>query len=77
MKEKMTQTKAIENHLFKYKKISSKEAFKKYGVTRLSGLIFNLRKKYTITTEYKTIKNRYGNTTNYAVYTLVKGSKEV
>lgn len=76
MKEKMTQTKAIENHLLKYKKISSYTAFKRYGVTRLSGLIFNLRKKYTITTEYKTTKNRFGNNTNYAVYTLVKGSKE-
>lgn len=72
----MTQTKAIENHLLKYKKISSYVAFKKYGVTRLSGLIFNLRKKYVIATEYRTIKNKFGNKTTYAVYTLVKGSKE-
>ena len=69
----MTQFEIIKNHLEKYKTITSMEAFQKYGITRLSATIFNLRAEGNrIVTEYQTSKNRYGERTTYAVYRLVK-----
>lgn len=66
-------------HLRKYKTITSYEAIKKYGATRLSGIIFILRDKgFGIETKMIQGKNRYGHVTNYAVYHLVKDlEKEV
>ena len=69
----MTQFEIIKNHLEKYHTITSMEAFKRYGITRLSATIFNLRAEGNrIVTEYQTSKNRYGEKTTYAVYRLVK-----
>lgn len=66
----MTQLEVIENHLLRYKVITSWVAFETYGITRLSGIIYNLRKKYDIESENKTTKNRYGNKVTYCVYRL-------
>lgn len=64
-------------HLRKYKTITSYEAIRKYGATRLSGIIFILRDKgFGIETEMIQGKNRYGHATNYAVYHLVKDLEE-
>lgn len=69
----MTQFEQIKEHLEKYKTITSMEAFQKYGITRLSATIFNLRAVgYVIDTERVNSKNRYGERTNYAIYRLVK-----
>ena len=63
----------VENHLMKYREITSKEAFSKYGITRLSGIIYYLRLKgYPIETEIKECTNRYGNTVRYGVYRIPK-----
>ena len=63
----------VENHLMKYREISSKEAFSKYGVTRLSAIIYFLRLKgYPIDTEIREGVNRYGNKVRYGVYKLPK-----
>lgn len=64
-------------HLRKYKTITSLEAIKRYGATRLSGIIYILRDKgFGIETEMVETKNRYGHTTRIAVYHLVKDLDE-
>lgn len=63
----------IIKHLKKYGSISSKTAFERYGITRLSDIIFKLRGKgYVIVTIPKTTKNRYQHRTDYALYKLKK-----
>ena len=64
-------------HLRKYKSITSYEAIKKYGATRLSEIIFILREKgFDIETEMTQGKNRYGHISNYAIYHLIKDIEE-
>ena len=77
-KNKKSQVSDIIAHLRKYKKITSLEAIKLYGSTRLSGVIFQLKKRgFVISTEIAFIKNRYGNLTHYAIYHLEKDVEEV
>ena len=65
-------------HLRKYKTITSYEAIKKYGATRLSGIIYILRERgFGIETEMIQGKNRYDHMTNYAIYNLTKDIEEV
>ena len=72
MNEK-SQSSEVINHLRKYKKITSLEAIKLFGATRLSGIIYYLRNKgFGIETEIAYAKNRYGHLTKYAIYKLVK-----
>lgn len=63
-----TQEKQIERHLKQYGSITSWEAFEKYGITRLSARIYNLRKYHNILAKQMTTTNRYGNTVNYVRY---------
>ncbi len=68
---KQTQYHTVLKHLRYYKTISTWEAFQEYGITRLSAIIFNLRRDgYNIGSETKTTTTRLGNRTSYAVYTL-------
>ena len=46
----MNKSRAVEEHLKKHGSITSWEAIQKYRATRLSAIIFNLRKKYDIDT---------------------------
>jgi len=47
------------------------EAYERYGITRLSAVIFCLRDDgYDIKTTMKAVKNRYGDTCHVAYYTL-------
>ena len=56
-------------HLKTYGHITSWEAIQEYGATRLSSIIFNLRKRgYDIETEENMAKDRYGNTCRFADY---------
>lgn len=72
-----SQINAIINHLRKYKTITSQEAFKLYGATRLSGVIFQLKEKgFGIRTEIGSVTNRFGNKTRYAIYHLEKDLEE-
>lgn len=68
----MTQYELVLNHLQENKKgITSMEAFKKYGITRLSGTIYNLKHDgYNIRTTSETKKNRYGQSCTFARYVL-------
>lgn len=66
---KMNQHSAVLNHLQTEGNITSIEAIEYYGATRLSAIIFDLRKKgYDIETKMLTGYTRYGDTCNYAKY---------
>lgn len=68
---KTTQKTKVLEHLNKHHHITSLQAINLYGATRLSDIIFKLRKEgYDIITEQITTVNRYGNVTNYAKYVV-------
>ena len=67
----MTQRQAVLEHLQTHGSITSLEAIQLYGATRLSDIIFNLRKRgYQIITEPFTVKTRFGGTARPAKYIL-------
>lgn len=68
-----SQREQILKHLQNHKNgITPMIAFERYGITRLSGRIFELRKQgYEIITDNVTEKNRYGHPMTYARYRLV------
>lgn len=68
----INKTKAIMLHLLEFKTITSWEAIKEYGATRLSAIIFVLRHKYNmnIVTEMVEFTDRFGNKSNFAKYVL-------
>ena len=68
----MNKTKAVMLHLQENGSITSWEAIKEYGATRLSAIIYNLRYHYgmDIRTEYVDFTDRYGNKTSYGKYIL-------
>lgn len=77
MSKEKSQISEVIAHLRKHKSITSYEAIKKYGATRLSGIIFILRERgFGIETEMTQGKNRYGHVTSYAIYHLVKDLEE-
>jgi len=68
-----TQTNEVLKHLKKHRSITSLEAINKFGATRLSSIIFRLRKRgYDIRTVMCNTKTRYGADAAYAKYTYVK-----
>lgn len=74
MQERMTKTKAVLLHLQEHGNITSWEAIKEYGATRLSAIIFQLRHKYgcNIASEPVEFTDRYGNKAQYAKYIYKK-----
>lgn len=71
----MTQKELIKKHLEENKDgITSMEAINKYGATRLSGIIWNLKHKdnLNIVSELENVKTKYG-TTTIARYKLIEG----
>jgi hypothetical protein len=60
------------NYLRTYKKgISSIQAFEMFGATRISAIIYNLRRYgYNIESVWKESKNRYGDKVRYVQYIL-------
>lgn len=77
MTKKKSQTSEIIHHLRKYKSITSMEAIKRYGATRLSGIIYVLKERgFGIETELVEVKNRYGHITRIAVYHFIKDIQE-
>tara|TARA_R100000458_G_C8274809_1_gene249784 strand:- start:896 stop:1117 length:222 start_codon:yes stop_codon:yes gene_type:complete len=65
------QKEAVLYHLQQFQTITSLEAIKDYGATRLSGIIFQLRKDgYNIESLPFVRKNRFGNTVTLAKYFL-------
>ncbi len=77
MSKNKSQISDVIHHLRKYKSITSMEAIKRYGATRLSGIIYVLKERgFGIETELREIKNRYGHITRIAVYHLIKDLEE-
>lgn len=66
----MTQTTRVLNYMQQYGSITSLEAFRDLGITRLSGVIFDLGKDYNIASKTEKSKNRYGESTSYSRYYL-------
>lgn len=67
------QTDAVLWHLQNKGNITSWEAIKDYGATRLSSIIFNLRHRgYTIDSVPLKLTNRFGKTTTIAKYTYIQ-----
>ncbi len=67
----MTHKERILTHLQDFGSITSWEAIKEYGCTRLSAYIYLLRKEgYIIENEMVTSKNRYGDEVHYAKYKI-------
>ena len=67
-----TQREAILWHLQNYGNITSWEAIKEYGATRLSSIIFNLRSEgLDIVSEDLQVQTRFGRNVNVAKYILI------
>lgn len=67
----MTQREAILKVLKSGDTISSMEAFAEFGITRLSAIIFDLRKRgYDITSTDEKTTNRFGGTVVFSRYKL-------
>ena len=74
---KMNKTKAVEWHLIEKGSITSLEAIKEYGATRLSAIIFNLRQRgWIINNERIDFVDRYGNKSHYVNYVLESAVEE-
>lgn len=67
-----TKTADILAYLQTGKPLSSLDAFRKFGATRLSAVIYQLRKVYNIESIPRTGKDRYGNNVHYVDYLLVQ-----
>lgn len=66
--KRVTKTQKVLNHLQKYGSITSWEAIDNYGATRLSAIIYNLRKHYNIESLDRTGTDRYGNEATFTKY---------
>lgn len=67
----MTKKEKVKRHLLKHGSITSWEAIMKYNATRLSDIIFCLRKEgYDIETVYKSRINEEGEKIPYGVYKI-------
>jgi hypothetical protein len=70
-----TKTNQVKKHLLKKRSITSWDAITLYQATRLSAIIFNLRKSgWDIVTNNVTIKDKNGNPCTYAKYVLISHS---
>ena len=73
-----SQSDAILSHLKTYGSITSYEAIKEYGATRLSAIIFNHRKEgYDIDSMPLTKKTRFGRNTTIAKYIYTAPPQEL
>ena len=72
MSEKKNKTQVVLEHLKNYGTITSLEAIDKYGATRLSDIIYRLRKQgYNIETVDLPFTDRFGTKSHYGKYILV------
>jgi hypothetical protein len=69
----VTKTNQVKSHLIKNGHITSWEAITLYGATRLSAIIFILRRRgMNIDSQSKLTKDRNGNTCNFVKYVLIQ-----
>ncbi len=75
--KRTTHADRIEQYLRDRGSITSWEAIREFGITRLSAVIYDLRYKRNldIETRYETMKNRYGDSVSFARY-VYKGVME-
>ena len=74
----MTQEQRVLEYLKDFGSITSWEAIKEFGATRLSAIIYNLRNKgYNITSRFSSAKNRYGDKVQFAIYELKENRYEL
>ena len=77
MVNRISLTDRVLAHLWDYGEITSWEAIKMFGATRLSAIIFNLRKRgFNIENEWEHTTNRYGDEVRFVKYKLIKGNKD-
>ena len=71
---KMNKTKAVKLHLEEFGSITSWEAIKEYGATRLSAIIHNLRHNYDmkIQSVYIEFIDRYETKSSYVKYIYIE-----
>ena len=71
---KTTKTAQIRQYLEDGNKITSMEAFQKFGATRLSAIIFELRHRHCLDIGSNTLEciDRFGNVNQFFEYFLVK-----
>ena len=73
----MSQCNRVLQHLQAYGSITPLEAMQEYGIMRLGARIYDLRKMgYSIDRIIETGKNRYGESTSYARYSLNEKEKD-
>ena len=66
-----TQKERVLNYMKRFGSISTWEAFRDLGITRVGARVFELKEDgYEIETGFETGKNRYGKTVRWANYTL-------
>lgn len=71
MRNGLTQKDMIYRHMKDFGSITSWEAFQDYGVTRLSAVIFELKRNgIDIDVNRRSHINRYGDKVNFAEYSL-------
>lgn len=69
----MTQKNMVLAHFNENGTITSMQAIREYGITRLSSIIFDLREEgYNIETEIIEVLNRFGKKCHVAQYRLVE-----
>jgi hypothetical protein len=67
-----TKSSQVKKHLENKGSIDSWTAINLYGATRLSAIIFNLRRAgHNIVSQPATIKDRNGNLCNFVIYKLI------
>lgn len=60
------------DHFRRFRAITTLDAFEMYGMTRLSAVIYNLKKEnYRFDEEWVEVENRYGNKIKVKAYILV------
>lgn len=73
-------TAKVKNHLIRYGSITQMEANKLYGITRLSDVIYKLKRKYPDmvieTVNYYNGKDRFGQSLQYGRYFLKEIQEE-
>lgn len=71
--ERVTQKRRVLEHLIDKGNITSWEAIKEYGCTRLADVVFKLKDEHSIVTEMVDNINRFGDKVRYAKYIYIGG----
>lgn len=73
----MTQEELVLQYIKDFGSISTLEAFKDLGITRLSAKIFNLRRDYNVRDVWDEVVNRYGKKVKFKRYFLDRKTQPI